>query len=172
MHRLALNWKAYPRFIQLVIVEDFGVTVGRDMSGRTHEFDVFRVIEEIVDGKITSAPAIYLLGQSDIGNSFVNSQGFQIFSPVVSFISGEFLRSKRVDFFLVLKQRLELVAVCSISRGDSYFSDNARFFLHDNVGLITRPCGASFLPSPGVRIHRTEQFILGVLTPIGNRLFQ
>jgi hypothetical protein len=32
------------------------------MSGRAHQFNVFRVIEEILDSKITFVAVVYLLG--------------------------------------------------------------------------------------------------------------
>ncbi len=99
-------------------------------------------------------------------------EGFQVFSPVVSFISGEFLWRERVDFLLLLQQRPELAAIRGVGRGGCHFSDNAAFFLHDNVGLVARPLGARLLPRPGIRIHRADQFVLGMLSPIRNRLFQ
>jgi hypothetical protein len=40
------------------------------------------------------------------------------------------------------------------------------------MGLVTLPLGAGLLPRPGIRVHRADQFVLGMLIPIGNRLFQ
>ena len=44
------------------MVEHFIVTVGGDMPGRTHELDVDRIIEEIIDTEITAVAVVDLLG--------------------------------------------------------------------------------------------------------------
>lgn len=44
------------------------------MSGRAHQFDVFRIIQEILDGEITGIPVVDLLRESDIRDGFVTSQ--------------------------------------------------------------------------------------------------
>jgi hypothetical protein len=41
------------------------------MACRAHEFDIFGVVEEIVDREVTGTQAVCLFGKSDIGNGLL-----------------------------------------------------------------------------------------------------
>ena len=105
-------------------------------------------------------------------DGLVAVQCFQIFSPVVSFVTGEFFRFNRVGFFLLSKQWFELAAICSVGRGGFYSGNDTCLFLDNDMCLVTRPGCACFLPLPGIRVYQAEKFIFGIFTPIRNSLFQ